>query len=40
MVETVRRIHSHNPEWKFEAAAASDVLAGRMRDIVAACQAA
>ena len=34
MVETVRRIHSHNPEWKFEAAAASDVLAGRMRDIV------
>ena len=34
MVETARRIHSHNPEWKFEAAAASEVLAERMRDIV------
>ena len=34
MVETARRIHSHNSEWKFEAAAASEALAGRMRDIV------
>ena len=33
MVETARRIHSHNSEWKFEAAAASEALAGRMRDI-------
>ena len=34
MVETARRILSYNPEWKFEAAAASEALAERMRDIV------
>ena len=34
MVETARRIHSQNPEWKFEAAAASDILADRMRRII------
>ena len=34
MVETVRRIHSHYPEWKFEAAAASKVMAQLMETIV------
>lgn len=35
MVETIRRIHSHYPAWKFEAAAASEVLAQRMGEMVA-----
>lgn len=34
MIETARRIHAQNPEWKFEAAAASEVLADRMRDLL------
>lgn len=34
MIETARRIHSQNPEWKFEAAAASDILADKMRALV------
>lgn len=34
MVETVRRMHSHHPEWRYEAAAASKKLALRMREIV------
>ena len=34
MLETLRRIHSHYPEWKFEAAAASTVLAERMSEMV------
>ena len=36
MVETARRLHSNHPQWKFEAAAASEKLAGRMREMVAA----
>lgn len=36
MVETARRMHSHHPEWKFEAAAASEKLAARMREIIQA----
>lgn len=35
MVEAARRIHSHDPSWKFEAAAASEVLAEHMRNIIA-----
>lgn len=34
MVEAARRIHSHYPSWKFEAAAATEVLAERMRNII------
>jgi lipid-A-disaccharide synthase len=34
MVETARRIHSQNPDWKFEAAAASDILAEQMSSII------
>ena len=34
MVEAARRIHSNYPSWKFEAAAASEVLAERMCDII------
>ncbi len=34
MVETAGRLHLHNPDWKFEAAAASDVLADQMRTII------
>ena len=36
MVETARRINSHHPEWKFEAAAASEKLAKHMREIIRA----
>jgi|TARA_B110000908_G_scaffold148622_1_gene181230 lipid-A-disaccharide synthase len=36
MVETARRMHSHHPEWQFEAAAASEKLEGRMREIIKA----
>lgn len=36
MVETVRRMHSHHPEWKFEAAAASEKLEKRMLAIIQA----
>lgn len=38
MVETARRIHSHHPEVKFEAAAASEKLAGRMRAMMDAAK--
>ena len=34
MVETVRRMHSHHPQWRYEAAAASEKLAESMREIV------
>lgn len=36
MVETVRRMYSHHPEWRFEAAAASEKLAGLMHEIIRA----
>ncbi|MCP5535327.1 MAG: lipid-A-disaccharide synthase [Akkermansiaceae bacterium] len=36
MVETARRMHSHHPEWRFEAAAASEKLEKRMRKIIEA----
>ncbi|MGB0992600.1 MAG: lipid-A-disaccharide synthase [Akkermansiaceae bacterium] len=36
MVEAARRMHSHNPEWKFEAAAASEKLAAKMEEIIQA----
>ena len=35
MVETARRMHSHQPQWQYEAAAASEKLAERMREIIA-----
>ncbi len=34
MVETARRLHSHHPDWSFEAAAASDKLEKRMAEII------
>ncbi len=34
MVETARRLHSHHPDWRFEAAAASDKLEKRMAEII------
>ena len=34
MVDTVGRMHSHQPEWKYEAAAASEKLAVRMCEII------
>lgn len=34
MVETARRMHSHYPEWRYEAAAASPKLESRMREII------
>lgn len=34
MVETARRMHSHNPEWRYEAAAASPKLEAQMREII------
>ena len=36
MVETARRMSSHHPEWKYEAAAASPKLEKHMRKIIAA----
>lgn len=38
MVETARRIHSHHPDVRFEASAASEKLAGTMRGIIAAAK--
>lgn len=35
MVETVRRMNVHHPDWRYEAAAASEKLAGGMREIIA-----
>ncbi|BDS08410.1 lipid-A-disaccharide synthase [Oceaniferula spumae] len=34
MVETARRMNSHHPQWRYEAAAASPKLAKRMQEIV------
>ena len=34
MVETVRRLHSHESQWRYEAAAVSEKLAKKMQDIV------
>lgn len=34
MVETARRLHSHHPDWRFEAAAASAKLEKRMAEII------
>lgn len=34
MVETARRMNSHHPQWRYEAAAASEKLAKSMREIV------
>jgi len=34
MVETARRMHSHQPQWRYEAAAVSEKLAEKMQSIV------
>ena len=38
MVETARRMNSHHPQWRYEAAAASEKLAKSMREIVSAAK--
>lgn len=38
MVETARRMHLNHPEWRYEAAAASEKLEKRMREIIAAAK--